>query len=190
MIPFIIIIASACTLLLNIFIVIMGIGWIFKKFKFQPIANWYFLVYKLIEKNAIFLLFGVTLSGILGSLFFSEIAHFALCQLCWYQRLLLYPQIIILAAAVWLKKPKIIPIGIIPLSIIGGAIAIYNYIIQIPSKPIYTDHLIPCSLNGTSCSIRYFVHFGYITIPMMALSAFLITVIISIIIKKSFTSQT
>ncbi len=64
-----------------------------------------------------------------GSLYFSEIAHLPPCVLCWYQRILMYPLVLIIAVGI-LRKDKSLPFYVLPLSILGGGIAFYQYLLQ------------------------------------------------------------
>ena len=91
----------------------------------------------------------------------------------------MYPQVIILAVAIK-KKAKDIADYIIPMSMIGGLISLYHYYIQFSSK------IISCgSLHEIDCSIRYTFSYGYVTIPMMALTAFILTGILTYFYKKN-----
>ena len=105
-----------------------------------------------------------------GSLFFSEVAGYNPCKLCWYQRIFMYPQVIILWLA-WRTQDVSARLTTVVLSAIGGAIALYHYLLQIGIAPELS-----CSTVGysASCSERFIMQFGYITIPLMALSAFLL----------------
>ena len=123
-------------------------------------------VHKLISKYSLHLALVFALVATLGSLFYSEIAHYEPCRLCWYQRIFMYPLVILLLVAV-LKKDFKISLYLLPMSIIGGIIAVYQYIIQVASIPSV------CSINSVeSCTTKFFFDFGYITIPWMAFSAF------------------
>ena len=114
------------------------------------------------------LAFVVALTATSGSLFYSEIAKFTPCLLCWYQRILMYPQVLLISLGI-LKKDKNIADYAMGMSLVGGAISLYHYYIQLGG-----NKFIPCSTVGYSidCTQRFSLEFGYITIPMMALSAF------------------
>lgn len=129
------------------------------------------------------LTFVVALTAGAGSLFYSEIAGYAPCKLCWLQRIFMYPQIFLLGVALW-KKDRAVADYSLLLSVIGGTIAAYHYLLQIGIAPP-----IPCSAVGVSvsCSQRFVMLFGYITIPMMALTAFALLLIFAIINKKYAT---
>ncbi len=121
-----------------------------------------------LRKKALVFALVVSLTAALGSLYFSEVVHFEPCKLCWFQRIFMYPLPIILEISIRNRLEEIWRI-VLPLSLIGGLIAIYHYYFQISGNP-----LIPCSAVGfsVSCSERFFTYFGYITIPWMSFSAF------------------
>ncbi len=124
----------------------------------------------------------VALIATLGSLFYSEIAHYTPCLLCWYQRIFMYPQVILLGIAVW-KKDTSVAIYSLALSIIGVALALYHYLLQLGVAPE-----LPCAAIGYSaaCSQRFVLTFGYITIPLMALTAFFLIIVSMVTAKKKF----
>ncbi len=123
---------------------------------------------KLIGKNVLFISFIVALIAMSGSLFYSEIAGYEPCKLCWYQRILMYPLVIIFGIALW-KKDNLVRRYAIPLSVIGIAIASYHYALQLG----LVDSSSCSAISGAvSCAKTYTMNYGYITIPMMALSAF------------------
>lgn len=101
-----------------------------------------------------------------GSLVYSEVVGYTPCKLCWFQRVFMYPQTILLALA-YFKKDKNIKTYIQTLCGIGGSISIYHYIIQLLAKPSFF-----CSVGSVDCAQRVTLQFGYITIPLMALTAF------------------
>jgi disulfide bond formation protein DsbB len=122
-----------------------------------------------LSKKAILFSFIVALLATLGSLFYSEVAGFEPCKLCWFQRIFMYPQTILLAIALGKKNEGLAVYNSLVLSLIGAAIAGYHYLLQIGAAPV-----LPCSAVGYSaaCSQRFVMQFGYITIPLMALTAF------------------
>lgn len=126
-----------------------------------------------LQRNSLLFAFIIALIATLGSLFFSEIAKFDPCKLCWYQRILMYPQVLLLGGA-YLRKEKNIAFYSMIMSIGGAIIAFYHYLLQIGR----IGELLPCSAVGysVSCSQKFVLLFGYITIPMMALSAFLLII--------------
>ncbi len=104
-----------------------------------------------------------------GTFFFSEIAKFAPCLLCWWQRFLLYPQVILLSIALWRPNPWIKNILIL-LCFAGLIISGYHNYLQINNPP--SENFCTINESGVDCRLRYFVDFGYITIPMMSFTVF------------------
>lgn len=136
----------------------------FKKFK--KFLNMY--------GNKLALFFAVV--SMTGSLFLSEIAQFTPCVLCLYQRIMMYPIAIVMAVGIYLKK-KDFRVCVLPLSIIGGLISSYHYYLQNASNPYASCTTIGFSV---SCTETYSMNFGYITIPFMALTGF---VLISLLVN-------
>ncbi len=128
-----------------------------------------------VTHHGLLLMLIVAVIGTGGSLFLSEIAGWTPCKLCWLQRIFLYPQVVLLAIALW-KKDRNIAVYVLALSVIGAVIAVYHYWEQIHATfflPPGTE-LEPCDGSGVSCARTYTFRLGYITIPMMALTAFLL----------------
>ncbi|MEM3154579.1 MAG: disulfide bond formation protein B [Candidatus Woesearchaeota archaeon] len=123
--------------------------------------------------------FIVALIATLGSLFFSEIAGYEPCKLCWFQRIFMYPMAIILLIAL-IRNLNARPYAL-PLTIIGIPIAAYHYGLQVYAKavPGFSD---ACSATGVSCVSANFTY-GFITIPLMALVAFILITILMLIRK-------
>jgi disulfide bond formation protein DsbB len=126
-----------------------------------------------IGKNGLWFALIVALLAMGGSLLYSDVIGLEPCMLCWYQRILMYPQVILLALANVRKDAKIVLYSL-PLALIGAAISMYHYTLQLGVNPYA-----PCEAIGysVSCSDRFILNYGYITIPMMALTAFLLIAI-------------
>lgn len=133
-----------------------------------------------IGKYALPFAFTVAVVSTLGSLYFSEIAGFEPCRLCWFQRIFMYPQAVLLGIAL-LKKDKGIFSYAIPLSIIGGSISAYNYWIQV--MPVAATAA--CSVTGPSCASSPFFSYGYITIAFMALTGFVLITIAGLVSRRA-----
>ena len=111
----------------------------------------------------------VALVSTLGSLFYSEVAHFTPCVLCWYQRILMYPQPLLAYLALVRKERTFIKPYLVAMSLVGFAVALYHNAIQwLPTL----FPLAPCDASGVSCAKIYPVAFGWVTIPMMSATAF------------------
>ena len=133
-----------------------------------------------ISPKAWTLAFLVALTSMLGSLFFSEIAKFQPCILCWYQRIFMYPIPLLLYISM-IKNDTSIKPHVIILSTIGAIIAIYHYFIQLFPE----SHILPCeAFSPVSCTEGYTFYFGYISIPMMSATAFILIIILLLLAKS------
>lgn len=157
------------TIVAQVLIVLGFISYFFPK-KIKPLD-------KLFSNYIVPFAFIVPVLATIGSLFYSEIARFEPCLLCWYQRIFMYPLAFIMTIGYFLKDKKAAIYAIV-LSAIGAVIALYHYLLQIGT----VGQILPCSAVGysASCSQRFSLEFGYITIPMMALSAFLLIIVLSL----------
>ncbi len=105
----------------------------------------------------------------LGSLYFSEVLGFIPCSLCWYQRILMYPLSVILLIGL-IRKDSGLFFYVLPFSILGIVVSTYHYLLQ--KTNIFTSSAV-CD-TGIPCTTTWINLFGFVTIPFMALTAFLI----------------
>jgi disulfide bond formation protein DsbB len=170
---------SLLTLFSNIFLIVLLVAWILSS-QFKNERLWK-LIIPALKKNALPLAFIISLTAMLGSLYFSEVRGFAPCLLCWYQRVFMYPLPFIFGVALY-KKTRDVVYYAMPLAVIGGLIAAYHYYLQVNPNP-----LAPCAAIGfaVSCSDRFTTNFGYITIPWMSLSAFVLITVLLVIFGKA-----
>lgn len=118
-----------------------------------------------------------------GSLYFSQVQGFVPCDLCWYQRIAMYPLSIVLGIAAYHSDHGIRKYGL-PLAIVGGSISLYHYGIQ--KFPQWAPPT-PCT-SGVPCNIQYINWGGFITIPFLALSAFGLIILFLILAHKQESS--
>lgn len=166
-------ILSLLTLVSHVFIGIGVFGFFFFRKTFA----------KLVKDNSTFLFtlgFIVATVATSGSLFYSEIAKYDPCKLCWFQRIFMYPQVLLFGLALY-KKERVIIDYVLSLSLIGFAIAFYHYLLQIDLVPSVVCDVVGYSV---SCSQRFEMEYGYITIPMMSLTAFFIIAVSMMLLKK------
>lgn len=102
-----------------------------------------------------------------GSLFFSLVLKLPPCELCWYQRILMYPLVAVLAVGIVLGERRL-RLYVLPLSLLGLAVAAYHNLLYFRVIP---EGLTQCAL-GVSCTSRFFSILGFIDIPQMSLTAF------------------
>lgn len=139
---------------------VLGIAWLLVAKRAVKIPKF--------DNYVLLLVYAVSMVATLGSLFYSDFAGYTPCKLCWYQRIMMYPQAIMYLVAIAQSDMKIGLYGV-TLSVIGWLLAGYHYLLQVG---IITST--NCSVVGfsVSCSERFNTTWGYITIPMMAFSAF------------------
>lgn len=145
-------------LLSNILFVFCLIAYLARNSWGKKVINWF-------GKNALILGVIVSLTAMVGSLSYSEIVGWEPCFLCWWQRIFIYPQLVLFSIALW-KKDTAVWRYVVPLAFIAIAISIYHVNIQWGGFS-----LTPCPATGPSCDKVFAKEFGYITLPLMALSA-------------------
>mgnify|MGYP000408644100 CR=1 FL=1 len=116
----------------------------------------------------LFLCWLIAASATLGSLFFSEVMGLEPCVLCWYQRIFMYPLVVILLPGLFPLDTGVVRYAL-PLVVIGWGFAVYHYLVYSGYIP---ESLQPCSDDGVSCSEINLEMFGFMTIPMMSIIAF------------------
>ncbi|HWL26219.1 MAG TPA: disulfide oxidoreductase [Ureibacillus sp.] len=126
-------------------------------------------------ENSLLFIWIVSLLATFGSLYFSEVRGYTPCELCWYQRILMYP-IVIMTTVAYIQKNARIALTTAVFSIIGGCISLYHYGIQ---KLDFLRDSAP-SCGQVPCTGQYINLLGFITIPFLALIAFILIAITSI----------
>lgn len=145
-------------------------------------------LFRFFQKTSHYFVFASTLTATLGSLFFSEIAQFAPCVLCWYQRIFIYPQALISYIGAMRDESRFLRPYLIALNIGGFIFSLYhNFILWFPQ---YAE-LVECTTKGgPSCIEGYQFYYGYITIPLMALTVIVFNLIMmTIYFPKKETSN-
>jgi disulfide bond formation protein DsbB len=120
----------------------------------------------------------VAIVSMLGSLYFSEVANFPPCRLCWFQRIGMYSLAVILPIAAW-RRDLSVRWYALPLAVGGGLVSVYHVLIErYPS-------LESGSCDPTNpCSIIWVERLGYLTIPTMALSGFALIAVLLLLPKE------
>ena len=130
-------------------------------------------------ENGLLSIFSISLIATLGSLYFSEVRGFIPCEMCWYQRILMYP-IVILSTVAYIQKNPRIALTTAVFAIIGGCISLYHYGIQ---KISFLQESAP-ACGQVSCTGAYINWLGFITIPFLALTAFVMIAVVSFYMLK------
>lgn len=165
---------SLGTIFLQVVIVLILVNLIF----IRSLDNKVLLFFK---KYTFFFGFLVALGAVSISLFYSEIVGFPACELCWIQRIFLYPQFILFGMELYKRDRSIVDFSI-AFATIGSLVSIYHvYIENGGSSNLGCSALTPVNTNEVSCAIRYIYEFGYVTIPIMALtlSLFIISILLN-----------
>ncbi len=128
------------------------------------------------KQYGVYIGFTVALIATLGSLYFSEIAKFPPCVLCWYQRICMYPLVAILGFSIYKRSREMILPAFI-LAPIGFLIGIYHNLLYYKILP---ESAAPC-INGVSCTTKFIQWGGFVTIPLLSLLGFAFILIVLII---------
>lgn len=165
---------------------IAGVTTLFCLFVFNKKTTGYLKF--LANHNVLFALI-VAVTATASSLTFSDIYHMEPCKLCIYQRIVIFPQVIILAVALWRNHKDIITDYAVALACVAIPISIFHYTLQMTDAPA-VHNFAPCDVTGQapSCSSYYVIMYNYITIPMMALTASAL-IFILMINRKIFAKQ-
>lgn len=133
--------------------------------------------------NILFTAWLVSMVATLGSLFFSEVMMFPPCVMCWYQRICMYPLTIILLVALFPLDGKVLKYAL-PFVSIGLFFAVYHNLLYYKILP---ESIQPCS-QGVSCTSDYINWFGFITIQLLSLVAFIVIAVLLYLFKKKANS--
>jgi disulfide bond formation protein DsbB len=121
-----------------------------------------------VAPNALVLASVVAVLATAGSLYFSEVAHFEPCRLCWYQRIAMYPLVVVLGVAAWRRDRGAVATARI-LALIGVIVSGFHVALErFPALDTGS-----CG-TGPACSVIWFQIYGFVTLPFLALSAFLL----------------
>ena len=127
----------------------------------------------------LFLCWLLVSSSTMGSLFFSSVMEFAPCVLCWYQRICLFPLVIILATGLFPFDKSVVKYAL-PLAIAGWFTAAYHNLLY---AGIIPESIQPCT-QGVSCTEEYIKLFGFLSIPLLSLFSFSTIVLLLIILQR------
>ena len=123
-----------------------------------------------VAPHALWMAFVVALLATAGSLYFSEVAGFEPCLLCWYQRIAMYPLVVILGLAAW-RRDGGAWVYAAALAGIGAVISAYHVLLEwFPSLSSGA-----CDPDNP-CTLVWFRVFGFISLPTLALTAFLLII--------------
>jgi len=133
----------------------------------------------LINSNIVLLCFVVALSATLGSLFFSEVMEFVPCSMCWYQRIFMYPLVLIFLINLLYPDDKLFKYSL-PIVLVGFFFAVYHNLLMFKIIP---ESVVPC-VQGVPCSTVYLNWLGFITIPLLSLVAYTTILVLLLVGNK------
>jgi disulfide bond formation protein DsbB len=143
-------------------LLLVGLGWLVG---LRGIGGWLGVT---LEGYELWLAFLVSAVATGGSLFFSEIAHFVPCELCWFQRICMYPlSIATLLAA--LANDRRAARYLLPLPLVGAGVSVYHLLVE--NGVVKETQACLISAPG-GCGVKWIDEFGYMTIPTLALTGF------------------
>jgi len=143
-------------------LLVIGLAWLAG---LRRPADW---LRRLLEGYELWLAFLVAAIATGGSLFFSEVAHFVPCELCWYQRICMYP-LSIITLLVALADDRHAARYLLPLPLVGAGVSVYHLLVE--NGVIAEPQTCLISAPG-GCATKWIEEFGYVTIPVLALTGF------------------
>ncbi len=171
-------------LYLNIFNKLLAVGTIIFQiiillfiinFLFFKNDNKFLLFFK---ENTLFFGFLVGLGAVVISLIYSEVIGFPPCELCWIERIFLYPQLVLFGLGLYKKDKSIIDYSLI-FAILGFITSLYHIFVENGGSSSLGCAVIDSTkVNEVSCAIRYVDVFNYVTIPVMALTLSLFVIVL------------
>lgn len=178
-IPMIAKILTGATLAADVAIAAYVIGWAMG-LVVKPIRDLREAVIRFFVPNARILAFVTALASMAGSLFYSEIAKYAPCVLCWWQRIFAYPQVLLIAMGI-MKDDKHLADYSMAMSVAGFAVSAYQWYIQVGGRQLFQ-----CDANsGVSCVTRFPLEFGFVRLSFMGMTAFAALFILMLISKRA-----
>jgi disulfide bond formation protein DsbB len=156
------------TIFLQLIILLILLNFIFFKNRNNKILLFF-------KDYTFYLGFLVALGAFALSLFYSEVVGYPPCELCWIQRIFIYPQVILFGMELYKKERSIVDFSIV-FATLGSLVSIYH--IYVENGGTRGLACADPSNGGVSCAIRYIYEFGYVTMPIMCLTASLFIIVI------------
>lgn len=125
----------------------------------------------------IILAFKLSLVATLAALFYSDVLGIPPCPLCWWQRVFLFPQVVLFALALW-RGTRVVAVSL-SFSALGLVVALYHHALQ-----VLPGSNLPCPAQGVSCAQRFLFEMGYITFPLVGASVFAFLIMLMLCVRK------
>ena len=121
----------------------------------------------------VFLAWLIAAASTLGALFFSEVMQLAPCELCWWQRVFMFPLVLVLPAGLFPLDPRVVRYAM-PLAVAGWGFAVFHWLLVMGVIP---ENIGPC-VRGLPCSEVTFEWLGFINIPLLSVLAFSVIIVL------------
>lgn len=134
-----------------------------------------------------FLLFAawlISAISTLGSLFFSNVMMLPPCTLCWFQRIFMYPLVLIFLVPLFSFDRSVVKFSL-PLALSGWLIAVYHNLLYYHVLP---ESASPC-VQGISCTTVQLNWLGFITIPLLSLTGFTLILLFVFILQRTLNHE-
>lgn len=115
----------------------------------------------------LFLAWLIAAVSTLSAIFLGEVMGYTPCVLCWYQRIAMFPLVLVLAAGLFPFDPRVVRYAL-PLVVIGWGFAVFHLALIAGWVP---ETIKPCQ-TGVPCSDVKVVWFGFVTIPLLSVLSF------------------
>ena len=111
----------------------------------------------------------VALAASMGALFIGEVLGQEPCNLCWYQRIAMFPLSVILGLACLYNDFAIRRYALpMALALAGCVVALWHTLLYVG---LISEAIVPCSINGPSCTDANMTIMG-LPLPMISLGSF------------------
>jgi disulfide bond formation protein DsbB len=137
-------------------------------------------VYRFVGQYPLQLIFLTSLVALVFSMVYSNVVNFPPCELCWVQRIFMYPQVLLSYLAIRKKDLSMISY-LLPMTVLGMIVAFYHSLVHWG----ISGSFLACTTTGGECAKVYVMEYGYITIPFMAFSTFVYLLTITLIYRKA-----
>lgn len=102
-----------------------------------------------------------------AALFLGEVMGYTPCVLCWYQRICMFPLVLILAAGLFPYDRRVVRYAL-PLALTGWLLALFHWGV---ASRLIPERVTPCS-QGVPCSVEQISWFGFVTLPLLSVLSF------------------
>lgn len=147
-------------------------------------TSWRVKLIAALRAHGLELVFVLSTLAVAGTLLMQFAGGLNPCDMCWWQRIFMYPiPLISLIALLKGKKLSDVADYFIALAFIGALFALYQHLLQV----LPAGSLIPCDATD-DCAIRSIFYFNFVTIPWMSLTVFVTIFFASLLGRRGSTN--